>query len=414
MLTAKRVEDVFLWVTAQVCSRQLTCLRPPQRKGRQAAAHRAQRLRRTFAATLSVPRLNRSSRMSDSSLLLARLAWLAFICTSLADADVVAVTTSKCLDTCRTAGDGICQENIGASGSRCEFGTDCTDCGPRLLVDPPQPPSPPQFPPPPPPTPLPPPPPPVAGTVLVPATHYTVSFYVSGTIDQFDWRNWSVVRAGLQSYLQCFEPVCTVEHYFYYLVSLTHVDAVVTDATGNGSSTATVQRAAALCQESKTGLCKAVTVTFEGPVTASAPRSFVMVQVSPLTRPPSTAPPPEPEAKPARPQWDPGSVSWQWPPMPPMPPMWPDSQCGGRRRISSTSSHRRSSQVDCEEEDPDIIVIVAIPFLAIIFTFLMALAACCYRKDRQRGIMMAMQRNAQPQQGISLPSMAVSAVGDAA
>ena len=380
---------------------QLTCLRPPQRKGRRQAAHRVQHLRRTFAATLSVPRLNRSSRMSDSSLLLARLAWLAFICTSLADADVVAVTTSKCLDTCRTAGDGICQENIGASGSRCEFGTDCTDCGPRLLVDPPQPPSPPQFPPPPPPTPLPPPPPPVAGTVLVPATHYTVSFYVSGTIDQFDWRNWSVVRAGLQSYLQCFEPVCTVEHYFYYesFVSRSYLDAVVTDATGNGSSTATVQRAAALCQVSKTGLCKAVTVTFEGQVTASAPRSFVMVQVSPLTRPPSTAPPPEPEAKPAWPQW---------PPMPPMPPMWPDSQCGGRRRISSTSSHRRSSQVDCEEEDPKniVVAVIAFCFLAIIFAFLFALL-CCYREKRG---MIAMQRsNAQPQQ-----RAAIVAVGDAA
>ena len=50
-----------------------------------------------FAVTLSVPRLNRSSRMSTSSLLLAWLAWLAFICTSLADADVVAGTTSKCV-----------------------------------------------------------------------------------------------------------------------------------------------------------------------------------------------------------------------------------------------------------------------------------------------------------------------------
>ena len=36
----------------------------------------------------------------------------------------------------------------------CEFGTDCSDCGSRLLLDPP--PSPPVFPPPPPPTPLPP------------------------------------------------------------------------------------------------------------------------------------------------------------------------------------------------------------------------------------------------------------------
>ena len=347
--------------------------------------------------------------MSTSSLLLAWLAWLAFICTSLADADVVAGTTSKCLDTCRTAGDGICQENIGASGSRCEFGTDCTDCGPRLLVDPP--PSPPQFPPPPPPTPLPPPPPPVAGTVMVPAACYTVSFYVSGTIDAFDWRNWSVVREGLQSYLKCFEPVCKVELY-YYFVSGRYVGKVVTDATGNDSSTATVERAAALCQVSKTGLCKAVTVTFEGQVTASAPRSFVMVQVSPLTRPPSTAPPPEPEAKPAWPQW---------PPMPPMPPMWPESDCddrsgGPRRRISSTSSHRRSSQCGGywgEEEDRDIndIRVVAIPIFAFLWLCIMAVALY-YRKQR------GMQRNAQPQQGISLQaanaSMAVSAVGDAA
>ena len=43
-----------------------------------------------ISATHSVPRLNRSSRMSASSLLLTWLAWLAFICTSLADADVVA------------------------------------------------------------------------------------------------------------------------------------------------------------------------------------------------------------------------------------------------------------------------------------------------------------------------------------
>jgi len=41
-------------------------------------------------------------------------------------------------------------------GDWCEFGTDCSDCGSRLLLDPP--PSPPVFPPPPPPTPLPPPP----------------------------------------------------------------------------------------------------------------------------------------------------------------------------------------------------------------------------------------------------------------
>ena len=44
--------------------------------------------------------------------------------------------------------------------------------------------------------------------MLVPAVRYTISFLVS-----FDWRRWSVVRAGLQSYLQCFEPDCTVWNY---------------------------------------------------------------------------------------------------------------------------------------------------------------------------------------------------------
>merc|ERR1719149_458120 len=60
-----------------------------------------------------------------------------------------------CMDTCGTAGDGVCQDGgWKAFGSMCEFGTDCSDCGSRLLLDPP--PSPPVFPPPPPPTPLPP------------------------------------------------------------------------------------------------------------------------------------------------------------------------------------------------------------------------------------------------------------------
>jgi hypothetical protein len=50
-----------------------------------------------------------------------------------------------CLDTCGTAGDTVCQDGgWKAFGSMCEFGTDCSDCGPRLLLDPP--PSPPVFP----------------------------------------------------------------------------------------------------------------------------------------------------------------------------------------------------------------------------------------------------------------------------
>jgi hypothetical protein len=58
-----------------------------------------------------------------------------------------------CLDTCGTAGDTVCQDgDWGAFGSMCEFGTDCSDCGSRLLLDPPA--SPPVFPPPPSPPPL--------------------------------------------------------------------------------------------------------------------------------------------------------------------------------------------------------------------------------------------------------------------
>ena len=121
-------------------------LRPPQRQHNARPPPQAiapNTAGAAFAVKLSIPHLNRSSRMSASSLLLAWLAWLAFVCTSSADADVVAGTTSKCLDTCRTAGDGICQDEVmdgsdslgRVCGVWCEFGTDCADCGPRLLVD---------------------------------------------------------------------------------------------------------------------------------------------------------------------------------------------------------------------------------------------------------------------------------------
>ena len=142
------------------------------------------------AATRSMSRsrcaapLGRSSCMPASSLLLARLSWLAFICTTLADADAVAGVTSKCLDTCGGA-DDICQDgDVGASDElRCELGTDSTDCGPRLVADPPR---------------LPPLPPsttlsrddsrhagtrPILGPpVMASATRHNVSFTVAGSI----------------------------------------------------------------------------------------------------------------------------------------------------------------------------------------------------------------------------------------
>ena len=42
-----------------------------------------------------------------------------------------------CLDTCGTAGDGVCQDGgWGARGDWCAYGTDCSDCGSRLVLDP--------------------------------------------------------------------------------------------------------------------------------------------------------------------------------------------------------------------------------------------------------------------------------------
>merc|ERR1712194_863975 len=94
-------------------------------------------------------------------------------------------------------------------------------------------------------------------------------------------------RAGLQSYLQCFEPDCTVELRYHNNTTLRYTDtiqggviveAVVTDTAINGSSTATVEQAVALCQKNKgTGLFKALAAVVEGSVTASAPR-MVMVR----------------------------------------------------------------------------------------------------------------------------------------
>ena len=108
----------------------------------------------------------------------------------------------------------------------------------------------------------------------MPAIRHTISFTVAGTIDSFDAAG---VKDRLRSYLQCFEPDCTVE--LRVTEGSVNVEAVVTDARDKDSSTATVEAAAALSQESEAGLTKALGVTVQGDVTVSAPSS-VMVQAS--------------------------------------------------------------------------------------------------------------------------------------
>ena len=111
--------------------------------------------------------------------------------------------------------------------------------------------------------------------MLVPAIRYTISFTATGTIDSFDTAG---VKASLRAYLQCFEPDCTVE--LQVTQGSVNVEAVVTDTRGDGSSTATVEAAAALSQESEAGLTNALGVTVQGAVTVSAP-SNVMAKVKP-------------------------------------------------------------------------------------------------------------------------------------
>ena len=108
----------------------------------------------------------------------------------------------------------------------------------------------------------------------MPAIRHTISFTVAGTIDSFDTAG---VKDRLRSYLQCFEPDCTVE--LRVTQGSVNVEAVVTDTRDNDSSTATVEAAAALSRESEAGLTQALGVTVQGDVTVSAPSS-VVVQVS--------------------------------------------------------------------------------------------------------------------------------------
>ena len=109
--------------------------------------------------------------------------------------------------------------------------------------------------------------------MLVPAIRHTISFTAAGTIDSFDTAG---VTAGLRYYLKCFAPGCTVE--LRVTQGSVNVEAVVTDTGGDGSSTATVEAARALSQESEAGLHKALGVTVQGAVTVSVPSS-VVVQV---------------------------------------------------------------------------------------------------------------------------------------
>ena len=185
-----------------------------------------------------------------------------------------------CMDTCGTAGDEICQDGgWRASGSMSDFGTDCSDCGSRLLLDPP---------------PSPPPLPPGATIELVSAKEVTLVLKAAGTVEDYEAKA-DAVKASLRQELQCFLPACmltvTVEAGSVILT------VVATDTTG---ATNQVELAAvALQTKALPAMSSVLGITIEEAPTAP---SVVAVQVQVARLAPSPPPPsPPPAPSPLRP-----------------------------------------------------------------------------------------------------------------
>ena len=175
------------------------------------------------------------------------------------------------MDTCGTAGDGICQDGgWEAFSSMCDFGTDCSDCGSRLLLDPP---------------PSPPPLPPGATIELVSAKEVTLVLKAAGTVEGYEAKA-DAIKASLRQELRCFPPACmltvTVEAGSVILT------VVATDTAGAASQVESA--AVALQTKPLPAMSSALGITIEE--TPSAPSVIdVQVQVTRLApSPPPTSP----------------------------------------------------------------------------------------------------------------------------
>ena len=152
----------------------------------------------------------------------------------------------------------------------CDFGTDYSDCGSRLLLDPP---------------PSPPPLPPGATTEIVSAKEVTLVLKAAGTVEGYEAKA-DAIKASLRQELRCFPPACmltvTVEAGSVILT------VVATDTAGAASQ---VESAAeALQTKDLDDMSSALGITIEE--TPSAP-SVVAVQVQ-VTRLAPSPPPPAP------------------------------------------------------------------------------------------------------------------------
>ena len=192
-----------------------------------------------------------------------------------------------CLDTCGTAGDTVCQDGgWKAFGSMCAFGTDCSDCGSRLLIDPP--PSPPVFPPPPPPTPQPPPPslPPGATNEIVSAKEVTLVLKAVGTVEEYEAKADSV-KESLRQELRCFLPTCV----FTVTVEAGSVILTVVATDTAGAASQVESAAVALRAKPLNAMSSVLGITIEE---LPAAPSVVAVQFQVMRLAP-TPPPPSPD-----------------------------------------------------------------------------------------------------------------------
>ena len=209
-----------------------------------------------------------------------------------------------CLDTCGTAGDTVCQDGgWKAFGSMCEYGTDCSDCGSRLLLDPP--PSPPVIPPPPPPTPQPPlptPQPPGATTEIVSAKEVTLVLKAVGTVEEYEAKADSV-KASLRREMRCFLPTCTLT--VTVEAGSVILTVVATDTTGTSSQVESA--AVALQAKPLEAMSNVLGITIEE---VRDPPSAVAVQVQ-VTRLVPSPPPQVTQLAPSPPPTSPDHCSVQ-------------------------------------------------------------------------------------------------------
>ena len=189
-----------------------------------------------------------------------------------------------CMDTCGTAGDGVCQDGgWKAYGTMCEYGTDCSDCGSRLLLNSP---------------PL----PPGATTEIVSAKEVTLVLKAAGTVEEYEAKA-DAIKESLRQELRCFLPTCTLT------VTVEAGSVILTVVATDTAGTASQVESAAVALQAKPldAMSSMLGITIEE---VPDPPSAVAVQVQ-VTRLAPSPPPQVTQLAPSPPPTSPDHCSVQ-------------------------------------------------------------------------------------------------------